>query len=127
FNGSKRKIRMHVRHDFPGHSQFNNLHGLRKEHLFGLRDHINVAGHKHIDSYAAIPSPDGYIQHMLRVSGYKAHDDYAKQLNLQPMKMGHTCALVINPNAQQESELIKPFWDLQEAADFLLFKRSRKG
>jgi hypothetical protein len=32
----------------------NPLHGLRKEHLFGLRDHINIAGYKHVDSAAAV-------------------------------------------------------------------------
>ncbi len=118
-------IRIHMRHDFPGHSQFNSLHGLRKEHLFGLRDHVNIAGHKHIDAYSVIPSPDGYMQHMLRVSGYKGHDDFAKSLNLQPMKMAPTCALIIDPTSRLPAELIKPFWDMEEAADFLTFKRKR--
>jgi transposase-like protein len=124
FPGGK-SLRIHTRHDFPGHSQFNSLHGLRKEHLFGLRDHVNIAGHKHIDAYAVIPSPDGYMQHMLRVSGYKGHDDYAKALNLQPMKMAPTCALIIDPNSKNEAEVVKPFWDMEEAADFLTFKRKR--
>jgi hypothetical protein len=118
-------LRIHCRHDFPGHSQFNPVHGLRKEHLFGLRDHVNIAGHKHVDTYAAIPSPDGYVQHMLRVSGYKGHDDYAKQGNLQEMKMAPTCALVINPAAVVPAELVKPFWCLETAADYLKFLRSR--
>jgi hypothetical protein len=118
-------IRVHTRHDFPGHSQFNPVHGLRKEHLFGLRDHVNIAGHKHIDTYAVVPSPDGYMQHMLRVSGYKGHDDYAKQGNFQPMKMAPTCALIIDPAARNPAELVKPFWDLAEAADYLSFKRRR--
>lgn len=118
-------LRIHTRHDFPGHSQFNPVHGLRKEHLFGLRDHVNIAGHKHVDTYAVIPSPDGYMQHMLRVSGYKGHDDYAKSGNLQEMKMGPTCALVINPDAPNPAELVRPFWDMAEAADWLTFKRRR--
>lgn len=124
FPGGK-SVRVHCRHDFPGHSQFNPVHGLRKEHLFGLRDHVNIAGHKHIDTYAVVPSPDGYMQHMLRVSGYKGHDDYAKRGNYQPMKMAPTCALVIDPDTRNEAELIKPFWDMREAADYLTFKRTR--
>lgn len=118
-------VRIHTRHDFPGHSQFNPVHGLRKEHLFGQRDHVNIAGHKHIDTYAVVPSPEGYMQHMLRVSGYKDHDDYAKAGNFQPMKMAPTCALIVDPTATHPAELIKPFWDLREAADFLAFKRRR--
>lgn len=122
---SGQSVRIHTRHDFPGHSQFNPVHGLRKEHLFGFRDHVNIAGHKHIDTYAIIPSPDGYMQHMLRVSGYKAYDDYAKSGNFQPMKMGPTCALIIDPETRHPAELVKPFWDLDEAADYLTFKRRR--
>jgi hypothetical protein len=124
FPGGK-TLRIHARHDFPGHSQYNPVHGLRKEHLFGMRDHINIAGHKHIDSYSVVPSPDGYMQHMLRVSGYKAHDDYAAERNLQPMKMAPTVALVIDPDAQNPAELVKPFWDLGLAADYLRFMRGR--
>jgi hypothetical protein len=118
-------VRVHARHDFPGNSQFNPLHGLRKEHLFGFRDHINIAGHRHTDSIAAVPSPDGYIQWMFRVSGYKAFDDYAKSGNMQRMKMGPTVAMVIDPATRHVAELVKPFWDLDEAADFLTFKRKR--
>lgn len=126
FPGDK-ALRIHTRHDFPGHSQFNPLHGLRKEHLFGYRDHVNIAGHRHTDSAAVVPSPDGYCQWMLRVSGYKAHDDYAKSLNLIPMKMAPTCGLLIDPNARHAAELVKPFWDLEEAADYLTFKRRRSA
>lgn len=122
-----KSVRIHTRHDFPGHSQFNPVHGLRKEHLFGLRDHVNIAGHKHIDTYAVVPSPEGYMQHMLRVSGYKDHDDYAKAGNFQPMKMAPTCALIVDPATTHPAELIKPFWDMEEAADFLRFKRRRAG
>ena len=122
---NKKSMRIHTRHDFPGHSQYNPVHGLRKEHLFGLRDHVNIAGHKHIDSYSVVPSPDGYMQHMLRVSGYKGHDDYAKAGNFQPMKMAPTCALIIDPGSRNPAELVKPFWCLEEAADFLTFKRKR--
>jgi hypothetical protein len=116
-------LRIHARHDFPGHSQYNPLHGLRKEHLFGLRDHVNIAGHKHIDSAAVVPSPEGFCQWMFRVSGYKGHDDYAKALGVQPMKMSPAVGLLIDPMARVEAETIKPYWDLEEAADVLAFKR----
>ncbi len=122
---SGQAVRIHARHNFPGHSQFNPVHGLRKEHLWGFRDHVNIAGHLHTDSYSVVPSPDGFMQHMLRVSGYKVLDDYAKTLNLPVMRMAPTCALVIDPDTKHPAELIKPFWDLDEAADYLTFKRRR--
>lgn len=118
-------VRVHARHDFPGHSQFNPVHGLVKEHLWGLRDHINIAGHKHIDAAAVAPSPEGFCHWAFRVSGYKAHDDFAAGLNLKEMKMAPTVALLIKPNARHPAELVKPYWDLEEAADHLAFLQRR--
>lgn len=118
-------VRIHARHDFPGHSQYNPVHGLGKEHLFGMRDHINLAGHKHIDAISAVPSPEGFIHWMARVSGYKLHDDYAKQGNFKEMKMAPALGLMIDPQARMPAELVKPFWDLAEAADYLAFKQRR--
>lgn len=120
-------LRIHARHDFPGHSQYNPLHGLRKEHLFGLRDHVNIAGHKHTDSAAVVPSPEGFCQWMLRVSGYKAHDDYAKKGHYQLMKMAPTVGLLIDPDAKNPAEFLKPWWDLEAMADYLTFRRKRAG
>jgi hypothetical protein len=120
-------VRVHARHDFPGHSQFNPTHGLAREHLFGQRDHINIAGHKHVDSIAAVPSPDGFVHWMARVSGYKMHDDYAKQGHFKEMRMAPALGLLIDPQARQAAEIVKPFWDLAEAADYLAFKRRRAG
>lgn len=125
FPGGK-PIRIHARHDFPGHSQYNPNHGLIKEHLFGQRDHINIAGHKHIDSVSAAPSPEGFVHWAFRVSGYKAFDDYAASINAKEMKMAPTVGLFINPEAKHAAEVVKPFWCLEEAADYLAFKRKRK-
>jgi hypothetical protein len=119
-------IRIHARHDFPGHSQYNPVHGLAKEHFFGMRDHIAIAGHKHTDAIAARPSPEGYVYWTARVSGYKLHDDYAKQLNLQEMKMAPAIGFLIDPTSRVQAEQIKPFWDLREAAEVLTWKRARK-
>lgn len=120
-----RTVRVHTRHDFPGRSQYNPIHGLAKEHLFGLRDHVNIAGHKHVDSAAVTPSPDGYAHWSFRVSGYKGFDDYAASANLREMKMAPTIGLLINPQAKHMAELVKPFWCLEAAADYLSFLRRR--
>jgi hypothetical protein len=54
-------------------------------------------------------------------------DDYPKSLNLQEMKMAPTVGLLIDVNAKHKAETIKPFWDLQEAADVLTWKRGRRA
>lgn len=118
-------LRIHARHDFPGHSQYNPNHGLAKEHLFGFRDHINIAGHKHIDAVSASPSPDGYVHWAFRVSGYKAFDDYAAQINAKEMKMAGTVALLLDVEARNKAEIVKPFWCLDAAADYLNWARKR--
>lgn len=116
-------IRMHVRHDFPGHSQYNPLHGLRKEALFGFRDHINIAGHKHISAAGVVPHNDGTPQWMFRVEGYKRIDEYAKAGHFAPMRLGPAVALVINPTAALPVERVKPFWCMELAADYLTYLR----
>jgi hypothetical protein len=126
FPGGK-SIRIHARHDFPGRSQYNPTHGGAREHAFGQRDHINISGHRHRDAVSASPSPDGYVHWTYQVSGYKAFDDYAAAIGAQEAKMGPTVALLINVNARLQAEVVKPFWDLQEAADWLAFKRKREA
>lgn len=118
-------VRLHARHDFQGHSQFNPVHGLAKEHLWGMRDHITIAGHKHYDAASVAPSPEGFCHWCFRVSGYQAHNDYAVALNLREMKMAPTVALLIDPTAKHSAELVKPFWDLAAAADYLTFRRQK--
>jgi len=118
-------IRIHARHDFPGHSQYNSVHGLMKEHLFGKRDHINIAGHRHIDAANASPSPEGYVHWAFRVSGYKAMDDFARQIGAQEKKMAPALGILINPLAKVQAEVVKPYWCLEAAADYLTFLRTR--
>jgi hypothetical protein len=121
----KKSLRIHARHDFPGHSQYNANHGLQKEHLFGKRDHINIAGHRHISSVTGSPSPDGYVHWTFRVEGYKVYDDYAHSANLQEKRMGPTVGLLIDVNAKHPAEVVKPYWDLEAAADYLKFLRRK--
>lgn len=118
-----KEVRIHARHDFPGSSQFNPVHGERKETLWGHKDHLLVSGHRHIDGAAVVPSIDGICHWMLRVSGYKVVDDYSNQNRFIPMRMAPACAVIIDPDAKIEAELCKPFWDLETAADYLTFKR----
>lgn len=86
--------RLHARHDFPGHSIWNSMHGPKRELIAGFRDHILVAGHRHIGGDEGTISPDGICAQLVRVSGYKLADTYAKALGLKKMPI-HPAALVI--------------------------------
>jgi hypothetical protein len=120
------EIRIHARHDFPGDSQFNPVHGLRKETLWGHRDHVLIAGHKHVDGVGMVPSIDGVCHWMLRVSGYKVIDDFAKERNFRPQRAAPSVSLVLDPYSRVEAERVKPFWDHEAAADYLTFLRNRQ-
>lgn len=120
-----KEIRLHARHDFPGRSQFSDTHGMKREILFGHRDHILVAGHTHVDEARIEPSIDGEVHWFFRVSGYKVIDEYAKEHRFRPKKLAPSVALVIQPGASP-AEAVKPFWDVEAAADWLTFLRKRK-
>ncbi len=120
-----REVRLHARHDFPGRSQFSDTHGMKRELLWGHRDHILVAGHTHVDEARIEPSLEGDVHWMFRVSGYKVIDEYAKEHRFKPKRLAPSVAVVIQPDAKP-AEVVKPFWCVEAAADWLAFLRRRK-
>lgn len=121
------QLRLHCRHDFAGKSQFSDTHGMKREILFGHRDHILVAGHIHVDEARVEPSIDGDCHWFFRVSGYKVIDDFAKQNGYRAKRLGPTTFVVIDPTATVAAEIVKPFWDVERAADYLQFLHRRAG
>lgn len=119
------EIRIHARHDFPGKSQFSDTHGMKRELLFGHRDHILVAGHTHVDEARVEPSIDGEAHWLFRVSGYKVIDEYAKEHHFRPKRLAPGVSVVIDPTQTIPAERIKPFWCVERAADYLTFARKR--
>lgn len=119
------QIRIHARHDFAGRSQFSDTHGMKRELLFGHKDHILVAGHTHVDEARLEPSIDGEAHWLFRVSGYKVIDDFAKEKGFRPKRLAPGVSVVIDPSQTIPAERIKPFWDVEAAADYLTFLRQR--
>lgn len=119
------QIRIHARHDFPGKSQFSDTHGMKRELLFGHRDHILVAGHTHVDEARVEPTLEGEVHWMFRVSGYKVIDDFAKAHNFRSKRLAPGVSVVIDPTQTIPAERVKPFWCVERAADYLTFARKR--
>lgn len=89
------ETRLHARHNFNGHSQFNPLHGLKKEVLHGFRDHVIVAGHLHIGADAGdFDEGSGLAFQMVRASGYKISDSFRRTIGAH-VKPIHPAALII--------------------------------
>lgn len=95
--------RIHARHDFPGHSIWNSMHGPKRELITGFRDHILVAGHRHIGGDEGTISPDGICAQLVRVSGYKLADTYARTLGLKKMPIHPAALVIVDPREPDNS------------------------
>jgi hypothetical protein len=121
------QVRMHVRHDFPGGSQFNPAHAMVRETLFGHRDHIMACGHRHTSGYIPVWHNDPRrLCHGFRVGTYKDFDKYAKEKGFQDGNWARSMAAVIDPAfAHDPVRYIRPFFSLEEAAEYLNWKRAK--
>lgn len=120
------ETRVHARHDFKGGSIYHDLHGLKREALMGVRDHLIVAGHRHIGGDEGMVTPDGMVAQLVRVSGYKVVDHYAQQLGFK-RKGIHPAALVIIDPSKPETERDR-IWcapSVEEGVEYLDWKRAR--
>lgn len=120
-----RSLRIHARHDFPGRSQYSDTHGMKRELLFGYKDHLLVAGHTHVDEARCEPSIDGDAHWLFRISGYKVIDDYAKEHNFRPKRIRPGVTVILDPSQPVPADRIKPYWDVEHAADILTFLRRK--
>ena len=124
----KHDVRVNCSHEFRGHSIYNTAHGIVRHAIFNTRDHLLVAGHRHISGYMPVKDANSNItMHCLQVGSYKKYDDYAKQLNL-PNKMLSPCACVILNTHVEDThpDFIKVFWEVEEGADYLTWLRAKK-
>lgn len=101
------------------------MHGPQKAAMLMEQADIFACGHKH--SWAINQSENAnrdYVYHLIRSRGYKAIDQYADNLGYASQKYGATITAVIDPIAEGVKR-IRCFADLEEAAEFLRWKRER--
>lgn len=94
--------RLHARHDFPGNSIYNPLHALKRETLYGHRDHILVAGHRHIGADAGDYNASGAFQ-MVRVSGYKVSDSFKHAMGFHAKPLHPAALIIVDPDEPDTS------------------------
>ena len=125
---AKHDVRVNCSHEFRGHSIYNTAHGIVKHAIFNTRDHLLVAGHRHISGYMPVKDANSDItMHCVQVGSYKKYDDYAKQLNL-PNKMLSPCAVAVFNTYLPDThpDFIKIFWEVEQGADYLTWLRNAK-
>jgi len=116
-------INVNCRHDYAGHSQWNESHAMSKAARFGVDD-IYVAGHRHVSGYQIVKNHVSQrISHAVRVAGYKEIDDYAESKSLREHNIFQSMAFIVDPGQEDPLRFIKPVFSLDEAAEELTYKR----
>ncbi len=119
------RIRIHMAHDFPGHSQWNHLHGAQKMAMWGEEAHIYACAHKHC--WAMHEEENAYrnfVYWLIRARGYKHLDQFTVERGYGAQKHGASITAIIDPN-QNGPRQIRCFPDVAEGAEFLTWKRSQ--
>ena len=121
-----RTVKLNCRHDFAGHSQWNESHSVSKAARFGSDD-IYAAGHKHVSGYQIVKDHEtSKISHAVRVAGYKELDEFSLQKGFRNHKIWESMCFIIDPNQDEPLRFIKPVFNLQEASEEILWKRKKK-
>lgn len=121
-----KSCRIFAAHDMAGHSMWNQLHGQLKAAKFGQNADLYISGHKHNWALAQIELPEsGRVPWLARARGYKFMDDYAKVKGYDEQNYGHAIGCIIDPQAKNPTSFMTCFADLEEAADYLTWKRGR--
>lgn len=120
-------VKVHVRHDFPGGSQFNPAHALVRETLFGYRDHIMACGHRHTAGYIPVWHNDPQrLCHGLRIGTYKDFDHYAAEKGFQHGNWARSMGTVIDPDyAHDPVRFVRTFFSLEEMGEYLTWRRDK--
>jgi hypothetical protein len=126
---SGREITVNARHTWPGRSQWSEVHALKKAARMGIRDTILLGGHTHVSGEGLEKDPmTGKFSFVYQLAAFKTEDDYADTLGFLDRHTSPAIALVIDPaRADNDPELVKHFFDPQEGAEYLAFKRRKRA
>jgi len=119
--------RIHARHDFKGHSQYNPNHGLKKAALWDGWADMYVAGHRHTWAGTIDEYDDGRCRWLVRARGYKRADHYAMEKGFHEQAHGCAVMTIHDPDAPHPAERIRVFLDLAHGAEYLAWLRASRG
>lgn len=116
-----KKCRINARHDFAGHSQWNPVHGPSKALQMGIRDHIAVAGHKHVSGHGVMKDPDtGISCHAFRVASYKIYDRYARDHGFRDQNISPGLFTIIDTRLDEtHPDFITHAWTMEKGLEML--------
>jgi hypothetical protein len=116
-----RELTLNLRHSWPGRSQWNEVHAIKKAARLGVRDTILLGGHTHVSGESVEKDPmTGRLTWCVQVASFKTVDDYADTLGLPDRATAPAVALVIDPRrADTDPSLVQVFHDPAAASLYL--------
>jgi len=121
------KLPIWAAHDFKGSSAINPLQGPMKM-AERAQAALYICGHRH--NYAMFHSEHPFQGGQFwacRAKGYKAIDSYAEKGQFGHQITGASIVSVIDPLARGGAGYVHCFPDVEEGADYLLWRRKRAG
>jgi hypothetical protein len=119
------KLRMWIAHNFPGHSQWNKLHGPQKAAQMKDWAHLYVAGHHHNWAIHQEEHEErNFVYWLARLRGYKFIDHWADGLGFGCQQHAASIVAVIDPTGDKLNA-VTCFADPFEGVDFLQWKRRK--
>lgn len=123
---NRREYRIWLRHDFAGHSMWNNIHGLIRAVKMGANFHLLAAGHRHSSAHhSEFNAETGILWNAIRSAGYKRIDSYAEALQFQDSNVFQCPVVIVNPEATNPAAFSQVIYDTELAADILTHMRKR--
>jgi len=120
------EARINAAHDFPGHSQYNSVHGMKKEALWGAPADLFVCGHRHNWAmYQEEMVDKGISPWFVRTRGFKFDDDYARRIGKHEQAEGCGIMTIFNPQAETQAGRVTCHADPEEGADYLTYLRKK--
>ena len=117
-------FRVWASHNFPGHSQWNSLHGAGKAAAMKEEADVYVAGHTHNWAlHTEENASRGFVYDIVRARGYKYLDDHADRLGFDSQAFGASVVTVFNPAAERADERLQTFRNLRLGIEFCRYLR----
>lgn len=115
-----------IAHNHKGSSIWNPLHGPMREAQLASQARVYLSNHLHNwgcfeSEHDKVP---GYVYWACRARGYKRFDSHAEVGGFGDQEYGASIVAIVDP-ARTGPQMVRCFPDIEEAVDFLKFKRRK--
>ena len=122
------EIRFNTAHHFKGSSVYNRLHGgLKKAKFSGAVADFYISGHTHEWGIITDEHDDTHkVVNIIKVRGYKFHDEYAIKNGFGEQQHGSSVGIVIDPS-KTGVERTTVFASVQAGNEYLQYLRAKSA